>query len=253
MAGINRTVSRVGLVLIIAATVAFSASCGCGGGSSGPPAPNQGRYYPDNYHSYDYYPTEYYPRANYYNRDYYFHSDDRKYVNWAWHPPINSSREILYSVHELLQERWLTGAGYLEHVEHNRIRKGLGTELDHWSLLTFMPDCEPFSEPDAAGVARAVYAISSGGLEQGEVYLELGWEAPPEFLDTCWIGVYRHGETSGIWNWFHPNEDMRISLSPIWQYRNDDFDGRISIAVVVAGYQTCVLKEVALREYANRW
>lgn len=232
MSGLIRIISRVGIGLVVTMTVAFSASCGCGGGSSGPTIPGSG-----------YYSGGYYSAPHHYNYSDYWHHRDSN---------IEIRPEERYPA-DLLETRWLAGAGYLEEADHSRVERGGVAGDERWDWLAFLPATGADGMPSDPGVASAIYCIGTAEFGQGEVYLELNWVTPPEPDGACWIGLYRPDATGDNWNWFQPDETMRIALSPLAQYQNSTCDLSIYIAVVVTGDAASVLRQVRLCEYRSRW
>lgn len=221
------------LLGMLSTAVLLSASCGCGGGSVGPPSPTVGsppavEYNPD--FRYDWYEEpEYDP----------YYVDTEPSRRWA------SDRDAEFS-----RERWCLAQNYVETMDHERVVKGVDYDMEDWGRLYFLP-VRPADAAVSQGLAYAVYAIPSYEFDEFRTHLQLYWQELWTEYSDVWVGVrvYSHGES--WWEWSHPDATMRFDLNSLWQYQASDSRATLYVAVVVGGDRQAILEGLVLRE--SRW
>ncbi|GEM_PF-3287753 len=227
---------RLPAVLLLGAlstAVLLSASCGCGGGSVGPPSPTTGsppsvEYNPD-------YRYDWYEEPEYY-------SDYRGTETFP--------RQVSDWDSEFTRERWCLAQSFVETMDHVRVAKGADIDMEDWGRLYYLP-VRPEDAAVSQGLAYAVYAIPSYGFDEFRTHLQLYWRELWTSYGDVWVGVRVFGHDESWWEWSHPDATMRFDLNSLWQYQAPDSRETIYVAVVVGGEQQAILEGLVLRE--SRW
>lgn len=215
------------VVLVALITMLFSASCGCGSGSSavGPAAPNYDSYVSDPVTS-----KPWSPRDDYYDPVY---------------------RDVSIYQSDILHTRWSIASHFIEEIGFNRVERGGADNIEDWGRLAFLPYDRVGPARLPADMAYAVYGFKTYEFSDDlvyPVYIELDWYDEPNPNDV-WIGAHTDQTGESRWIWTQPFHDMTVQLSPLWLFRSPDRYQTVYVAVVVTGGAPCVLEEVRLRQY----
>jgi hypothetical protein len=232
----SASTSRLPAVLLLGAlstAVLLSASCGCGGGSVGPPSPATGS-----------------PPAVEYNPDYRYDWYEEPDYDPSYRDTDRSRRWASDWDSEFSRERWCLAQNFVETMDHERVIMGAEYNMEDWGRLYFLP-ARPANAPVSQGLAYAVYAIPSYGFDEFRTHLQLYWQELLTPLSDVWVGVRVYSHDQSWWDWSHPDATMRFDLQSLWQYQAPDSRATLYVAVVVGGDQQAILEGLVLRE--SRW
>jgi hypothetical protein len=218
-----------GVVLVALVTMLFSASCGCGSGSSavGPTGPGD-----------SYTVTDPMDDVNYYPR----WRDDNYY-------PVDRSTSTYES--EILYSRWSIASHFIEEIGYHRVERLGSDNIDDWGKLEFLPHNREGIQRLPDDMAYAVYGFKTYNFSDENhypVYVELDWWYQPSAADV-WVGAHTYENGNSHWIWAQPYSDMSVQLNPLWLFQSRDPNRSVYIAVVVTGGAPCTLQEVRLRQY----
>lgn len=237
MRGQIKWLRNAALAVMLLGAVLSSASCGCGGGSAGPPRPDDGYYPPPEYWNHDWHPGDSWYGDGWYD-DVWFDGGSRKNVQRELESPF----EI---------ELWLTGASYLQEAEHNLVQPAAGSSMEHFGLLNFTPRA-PGGFPQGPLVldcAYAIYRLSSRNFG-APALLRLDWESAPQPAN-CWLGVRRYAHGRWWWDWYAPDARNQALLRYLDDYRADDRAQSMYVTVLVSGSEPCVLSGIGLASWES--
>ena len=215
----------ISILLVALLTMLFSASCGCGSGSTGPSAPVGAGVVSD--------PIESWP-----------------------YPPYDPivAREPSTFTSDVLHQKWSIGTNFIREIGFNRVEWSDSGLIEDWGKLVFSPYNRPYNQTLPADMAYAVYGLPTYNFSVETfypVYIELDWYQEPLMTADVWVGVHTEEDGESRWIWEQPYSDMTVPLSPLWMYQSRDPYRTVYIAVVVTAGEPCVLQEIALRQY--RW
>lgn len=212
------------ILLVAVLTMLFSASCGCGSGSTGPSVPVRDNYVSDPINTWPYPPHD---------------------------PVIDRAPSQITT--DILHQRWTIATNYREEIGFNRVEEYGTGGIEDWGRLKFLPYNRANNQQLPSDMAYAVYSFKTYDFSDDTyypVYIELDWYDKP-LSSNVWVGVHTYEGGDSRWDWQQPYSDMSVQLAPLWMYRSEDAYETVNIAVVVTDGEPCTLQEVTLRQY--RW